>query len=187
MSLERRIERLERENRRWKRVGLGAVAAAGIALTVGAAPAPRVLEVAGLRLVDAKGKLHGYLSVDAGGPRLFFLGNDGSPKAALVVQGKDANLTVTGSDGKPKVALGTLNEQTYLSLGAATGSASLNLTVSEADGPKVRGFTKDGDGVIAVPGGGSATSTPAPAAVDPEVVPAKKDGADSKAESKSDS
>jgi hypothetical protein len=54
--LSRRIERLERQNRRFKQLGLGLILSVGILLMAGAAKVPRTIEAEKIVLLDSQGR-----------------------------------------------------------------------------------------------------------------------------------
>ncbi len=98
MNVEQRLARLERGNRRMKRIGTLVLVVAAAVLLSGAANGKDLpdLEVASLTLTDKDGKKLAWLGVNA----------DGSP-----------SLILADKAGKPRTALGVL----------ADGSAALDL------------------------------------------------------------
>jgi hypothetical protein len=87
MSVEERIDRLERENRRLKLAGGGLVAAALIVVLAGAATTqqPDTIEVKGLILKDDDGKKLGELTSDERGTGIVFYDSEGETRAMFGV------------------------------------------------------------------------------------------------------
>jgi hypothetical protein len=84
VSLDARVGRLERENRRL-RAGTVAVLAVVVGLVCVAAtkPAQKVVRAQRFEVVDAKGKVWATLDVRMGLPALRLLGSNGKPRAEL--------------------------------------------------------------------------------------------------------
>lgn len=105
-DLVRRLERLERSNRRWRRAGAGTLLA-GLALLAGAwrhAPSPAdTLEASRFVLVDGEGGQAGVLGLDDQGRPSLLLRKDGAT-AFLTLSGP--GLLLRGDDGKRQAFLG---------------------------------------------------------------------------------
>jgi hypothetical protein len=106
-NLQRRLERLERQNALLRRLGLAAAAVLAVAVISGQAAPPtddmRHLTAQSFRLVDAEGKLRGELALGDDGPLLRLLDAEGRPRATLT-GGKQAGWSLHDQDGKPRVA-----------------------------------------------------------------------------------
>jgi hypothetical protein len=111
-SLTARVERLERESRRWRRLAAGSwllVAALGLLgqaappRTTPARPAPpgRAVEAERFVLRDARGRVGAVLGWADDGPRLALYDAAGQPRAALDVGASGApRLTLLDADGR---------------------------------------------------------------------------------------
>lgn len=92
--LTKRIDRLERENRRLKRVGVVVLVGLAAIGLMGQA-AGRTVEAERFVLRDASGKARGAWGVAGGGTALFLLDQDGKHRVELSL----------GSDGSPSFVL----------------------------------------------------------------------------------
>ena len=112
-ELERRVEALERENRRWKRFVFAAVLAGCVGpLLMGQAKehdkgTEEVVRARRFEAVDAEGKLRATLAVAAdGAPALRLNGPDGKTRAELrVTENGWAALVLRDDDGKPRAVV----------------------------------------------------------------------------------
>lgn len=77
MSIDERIERLERDNRMLRRLAVIPLLAATAALLMGQAPAQKVIEAQRFALIDPSGKVVGGLSAGDRGPSLTFFDTTG--------------------------------------------------------------------------------------------------------------
>ena len=135
-----RLERVEREHRWWRRLGLLVVAGAAAAVLMGQAlPGRRDIEAQSFVLLDSTGHLQARLGMLAGGPALQLFDQNGQGRAALSVR----------PDGTPLLSLadGT-------GMGGATLAAGANkettLLLRDPDG-KVRatlGLEPHGPGLV---------------------------------------
>ncbi|MFQ5894499.1 MAG: hypothetical protein ACE5JJ_01585 [Nitrospinota bacterium] len=97
MTLEERLSRLERQNRRLKQVGALALALLGSILLMGQAlPKSRTVEAEKLVLKDPKGRERARLWIDKNGPRLTFYDEKGTSQDSIVV---DLGASWTGEAG----------------------------------------------------------------------------------------
>jgi hypothetical protein len=109
-ALAERVERLERENRRWRwGAGLGLIA--GLVVTIGGAQRineAKVVEAEQFIIRDKDGKERARLGITSdGGPALFIRGKDGQARAMLQSNEEDVGgLYLSGSDGRLSVVLG---------------------------------------------------------------------------------
>ena len=118
--LVQRLDRLERENRRLKRVGfLVAIGIAAAVLMGQARTAGRVVEAEKFLLRDPSGKPRAQLAVRADGTSgLALYARDGKPRAGLTV----------GADGSASPRLNDRDEKNRAVLGvAADGRAAMGL------------------------------------------------------------
>jgi hypothetical protein len=80
-GITERLDRLERENRRLKRLGLASLAVMGSVLVMGQSPAKRILEANEFILRDASGSVRATLKMDKGEPLLTLLDSHGKVEA----------------------------------------------------------------------------------------------------------
>jgi hypothetical protein len=108
MTIEKRLEKLERQNRMFKHllllvcmaIGLWLIAASdcGIKNTLKAGESSKVIESNEFRLIDPKGKIRGVFGLDKdGGPNIYLLDAHGNSRAGV-------NL-VEDADGLPAIFL----------------------------------------------------------------------------------
>lgn len=110
-TLARRLDRLEREHRRWKRVGsLFLVALAAVVLMGQASPAGRVVEAERFVLRDGSGKVRATLAtLDDNRVALFLYDQDERPRAGLGLRADGGvGLTLYDRAGRPRTALSPL-------------------------------------------------------------------------------
>jgi hypothetical protein len=155
MSVEDRIDRLERENRRLKLAGGGVAAAALIVVLAGAAATqqPDIIEVRGLILKDADGKKLGEMTSNEMGTGIVFYGAEGGPRAMFGIQANgngglnvasdETTLVVVPAgwavtrDGKPVVAAGTGPMGTGFGVEDEKGSTKIwaqGMSIKDKDG-----------------------------------------------------
>ena len=145
MSLEQRIEELERQNRRIKRAGLltvvGVLAATllyvGLQATSRAIAQGRteskVIEATEFRLVDRSGKLRAALGMANGEPGLVLYDKDGKARASLEL-GKNGEpaLTLYDKDGKARADLHLDERGAFLNLVEENGKSLATLGVGKS-------------------------------------------------------
>jgi hypothetical protein len=90
-NLQRRVERLERQNRLLRRLGWLTAVVLAVAIVSGQAALPtaesRQLSAESFRLVDGDGKLRGEFALGDEGPLLRLLDAEGQPQVQLAVAG----------------------------------------------------------------------------------------------------
>jgi hypothetical protein len=147
-DIERRVERLERELRRWRLLAAVGGLALGV-LALGGAARPRagrrVLAASEFRLVDAAGVPRAVLQMSGSSPELALRG----------AAGKDRALLALGPDGSPKLALaspaGTV--RVLLSVGS-DGAPALELRDDEGQVRAASSLAADGSPSIVLSGAG---------------------------------
>jgi len=82
MDANARLEKLERENRRMKKIGIVAVVFASVLFISGQAKTDKVVEANEFRLVDSAGKVRALLSMGSG-PELSFYSDHGTVVADI--------------------------------------------------------------------------------------------------------
>ena len=105
-TLERRIEKVERENRRLKIAALTALLGLGGAFSLGAAASPpQKLEAETIVLRDAQGKSRIILSVDEEGPGIALLDAQGKVRANLGLAKEGPALDLLDAAEHPRATL----------------------------------------------------------------------------------
>lgn len=146
-ALAGRLERLERENRRWRRsaIALGLVGAIG--LLIGAARQeahPKVVEAERFVVKDEDGKVYAELGLyrdeegrASGATRLVFFGEDGKYRTNYGV-GSDRSpyLKFLGKDGASRASLSMNGQEewTHLSFNGKSGKTQVRIGSSNASG-----------------------------------------------------
>jgi hypothetical protein len=124
-TLARRLDRVERENRRMKRVGMVALAVMVAVVLMGQATTSKVAEVIEAEkfvVVDKRGNDRVILEVSENVdiPSIQLLSTKGKPhvslKGAWEGTGKGGSLTLSGPEGKGNVEISTSNDHPSLSL-----------------------------------------------------------------------
>jgi hypothetical protein len=109
MTLEQRLDRLERENRWMRRIGAVGVAVAAAVFLIGQGNGPPDLVVRSLKVVDKDGKVCIELvTTAAGSPILRLKDNSGKTRVAMVVPRDGLSYTglyLRDKDGKLRVVL----------------------------------------------------------------------------------
>jgi len=105
MDVNARLERLEKENRRMKKIGIVAIVFASVLFISGQAKTNKVVEANEFRLLDASGKERATLDVFRGQPELF----------------------IRSLNGESDVLLGTDTSGPFLIMGPLTGKATVTL------------------------------------------------------------
>lgn len=110
LALARRVERLERAQRRWRRLATGmALSLAAVAL-MGQKPAPRVVEAERFILRDAAGRARAELVVDGEqSVALRFKDADSMPRLSLGTENGAALLVLNEQGGRVRAGLVTLS------------------------------------------------------------------------------
>jgi hypothetical protein len=137
MTTEQRLERLERENRWMRRIGVVAVAVAAAVFLVGQGKRKKLpdLEVRSLTIMDQWGRPRIFLHAtrgSRGSPELSFCGHDGKRRVVLH-GGEDASgLSLHNQDGKRRAVLATAEDrECHLALLTKDGKPGAVLELSE--------------------------------------------------------
>lgn len=145
----KRLEKLERQNRRMKLAGLGAFVIAGTLLLMGQTRRvhPSTITATGFVLVDAQGRERATLAMYNGGPRLDLYDENGKARAGLTVTSDGPGLGLFDANGKARVGLSAFSDGPGLALFDANGKPRVGL-VAFSDGPVLdlsdaNGFTAD--------------------------------------------
>ncbi len=130
MDINARLEKLERENRRIKKLGIVAIVFASVLFISGQAKTNKVVEASAFHLLDASGKVRAELSMPvAEEPELIFYDNSGTSVAYISTKPPGLYLGKSGAKesvvihaGAPDMAIPT---QPMLLLGGSGGSILL--------------------------------------------------------------
>jgi len=118
-TLEKRVEVLERENRRLRRGAVVALVLLGAVAVMGQAPRPQTsneLRTRRLLIMDPTGEPRAILQAPNGEPSLLLFGKGGMARAELGVINGDAALWQYDHTGKTQVLLGVFNDKPSLVL-----------------------------------------------------------------------
>ena len=124
MDINARLEKLERENRRMRKIGIVAGVVVSMFIVGGQAKTNKVVEANEFHLVDASGKVRAKLSMVLTEPSLSFRDANGDEVVALGNYGGLPNLSL-GKDKSPRA---------FLSAGSPDGWPSPTLSLVPAEG-----------------------------------------------------
>lgn len=106
-ALTARVDRLERENRRWKQAGLIAGGVVGVAFLMGqAAPPAQVIQAQHIVITDDKGNERIVLGAAKDRASILLKNEAGKATTVLAVSDETAGLSVTDENGKYRLTLG---------------------------------------------------------------------------------
>lgn len=133
-GLARRLDRVERENRRLKRAGIAALAVIGAVVLMGQVTGGRVAKV-----VDAE--------------KFILRDWEGRKRAELMTISSGAYLGLDGPDGKTRVTIAVLDEPILTLYGEGEGAGAIRvlLGVNDVDSPYLKLVGKDGKVVWSTP------------------------------------
>jgi hypothetical protein len=110
LTLARRVEQLERTQRRWRRLATGAALGLVAVGLMGQKPAPRVVEAERFVLRDAAGRARAELVVDGEqSVALRFKDADSMPRLSLGTENGAAVLVLNEQGGRVRAGLVTLS------------------------------------------------------------------------------
>jgi len=132
-----RLEKLERQNRRMKLAGLGALIIAGAILLMGQTSGPRALsevKANSFLLVDGSGRTRAVLHMmEHGGPGLALYDENGKARAVLgVVSDGTPVFGLYGANGNMRATLTAFSDGSKLDLFDANGKTRAGLAVASA-------------------------------------------------------
>jgi hypothetical protein len=136
-AIEERLEKLERQNRRMKLAGLGAVVIAGAFVLMGQASGPRTppeVRAKSFVLMDANGETRARLYMSAKAPMLELFDANGKPRAGLGVTSDGPELDLYDAKGNPRAEMDAFSDGPGLDLADANGKVRAQLAVN-SDGP----------------------------------------------------
>ena len=170
LTLTERLDRLERENRRWRRAGAGVLIVIAAFALMGQAiqGVPKAMEAERFVLRDTGGRVRAALGMEADGSVGLWLldsagktragvgvSREGSPVMALADQTGKSRLSLTLTDGpglslrdqdRTRISLSVLAEGSGIYVWDQAGRERVVLIVA-ADGSQVLGF-RDKDGKV---------------------------------------
>lgn len=139
-----RLDALEKQNRRLKRIGLLILLGAGAALTMAQTRAARNIEGRKFVLRDAKGQRRAELGFFPQRPELVFYDTGGARQVSIGLGADGPGLVIMGPRDEKSAVLAQTPAGPALSLHAADGAPRLNLSVTR-QGPTVGLLTEAGE------------------------------------------
>lgn len=131
MTLEERIEQLEKQNRRRKRTSilLGVCAAAALGMA-GADAGPRTVEADKVLIKDPAGHIRIILGMGKNGPELLFRNADGKPQAMLRSGAKGPTLVLQDTGNGRRASLSVTKSLWGLRVSDARGRTRAEVSAS---------------------------------------------------------
>ena len=129
-----RLEKLEKQNRRFKRAGLCAlVVAVAILLTGQAVPRNHTIEAQLFLIKDVNGKMRASLGMDTVADAPYLKLYDANEKSRVVIEAypRQPNLWLSGADEKMRAVFATAADSTGLELFDTSGNIRANLQVDQ--------------------------------------------------------
>jgi hypothetical protein len=141
-----RVERLERAQRRWQRVAVGAVLGLVAVAVMGQKPAPRVVEAERFILRDAAGRIRAELGVDTEqSVALRFRDADNLPRLSIGTENGASVLVLNEQGGKVRAGLVTLPQGSpALTLYDTNGKNRAELALTRDGAPALTITDRDG-------------------------------------------
>jgi hypothetical protein len=99
--LNRRLDRLERENKRWRIVGLAGLAAAALLVLTGVTVKEPMIGAEAFTLLGKQGELRAVFAMVKDEPTLALFDSGGRVRAGLSLLQNSPQLILYGEDGKP--------------------------------------------------------------------------------------
>lgn len=133
-----RLERLETQNRRMKRVGFAALLVSGAVFWMGQARVnvSKDVESRKFTLMDVKGKKRAELGVTVGRPALLFYDSMDQVSVSVGIDEEGPGLVIYGPNEQRQAALSLTDNGPVLKLHAANGTTRMNLSVT-SQGPAI--------------------------------------------------
>jgi hypothetical protein len=146
MTIEERLNRLERKNRRLTLAMLLTGVAAALVVTLGMAKTevvPDEVKAHSFKLLDDNGNTRAALDVTKDGVGLALLGGKGNTQAALSVANEEAMLVLSDTNDKPRIAMAMSKDGPMLQLGDESGKTRALLAM-QGDSPGLALLNKNG-------------------------------------------
>ncbi len=147
VELRGRVERMERELRRWRVAGVAALSAAIVAVAGAmAAPAARELSVETLRIVQSDGRERIVLTAVPGVPDMTFRDPEGHSRLTLDIAGDSRPVLAISEStrAKGRLTLGIENGSPVLQLYDREGVRRVTLGVPKDRGALIRTYDESG-------------------------------------------
>jgi hypothetical protein len=146
LAVTRRLERLERAQRWWRRVAAGAVLGLGAVALMGQKPAPRVVEAERFVLRDAAGRIRAELGVESEqSVALRFRDADSMPRLSVGTENGASVVVLNEQGGKVRTALVTLpHGAPALTLYDTGGKHRAELALTREGAPALTILDRDG-------------------------------------------
>ena len=147
-AIVERLETVERENRRLKRVGLVVLLVASAALLMGQArTGPRIVEAEAFVLKDSAGISRGELKADETGVRLVLYDPEKHPRVSLFVVPDGPGLMLTDVGLKPYVLLSMSHNPERKGWGLSVGDGNNHTRIALRANTEASGlFLEDANG-----------------------------------------
>jgi hypothetical protein len=100
-TLTRRLDRLERENRRWKILGIAGAAVAAFLMLTGVTVKEPMIGAEAFTLLGKQGELRAVFAMVKDEPTLALFDSGGRVRAGLSLLENSPQLILYGEDGKP--------------------------------------------------------------------------------------
>jgi len=139
-TIEQRLEKLERQNRRMKLAGVGALVIAAAFLLMGQASGTRTQDEVRARsfvLVDAQGKQRATLDMYTDQPRLALSDTNGKIRVALAISQGGPALALVDANGKATASLFVTPDGPLLDMLGANSMQAVTLEIP-AHGPEFK-------------------------------------------------
>jgi hypothetical protein len=146
LTLARRIERLERAERRWRTVAATAVLGVAAVVLMGQKPAPRIVEAERFILRDAAGRVRAELAVESEqSVALRFRDPDTMPRLSIGTENGASVLVLNEQGGKVRAGLVTLpHGAPALTLYDPNGKNRAELALTREGAPALTILDRDG-------------------------------------------
>jgi len=141
-----RVNKLEKDNRRMKKVCLAATVLGTAFIALGQSQTPRVIEANEFRLMDSKGTVRAKLATNGNAQTLFNLYSIGGDQLASIGVGTTgSNITLTGTDSQSSVSLfsGPMSVEPTLEIKGTAGKFAVTVD-KDFGGPSFRVEDLDG-------------------------------------------
>jgi hypothetical protein len=129
-----RLEQVEAQYRRVKRIGLIAPIVLGALVFMGPARAPQTVTAQRFIVADADGETKAELAMSGGGAHLFLYGTgQKNPQVSVFAGGDGGGVTLFGTDGSPRALLEVTKDGALLNLFEAESKGKVHLGVGSFD------------------------------------------------------